>query len=59
MKTVAQPTSGHVSTTTAVTHPVHQAGTVRGPSAMPRAVTEQSKIRLGGAWRLPASRTAG
>jgi hypothetical protein len=56
MKSEAQALSGQAVTATAGVRQICGADAVRGTSAIAPSVASQGKIRLGGAWRLPASR---
>jgi hypothetical protein len=58
MKSVAQAISGQAVTATADANRIRLDGAVRGASEMPEAVADQGKIRLGGGYRLPPSRTS-
>jgi hypothetical protein len=59
MKSVAQAISGQAATASADASQTRRDGASRGPSPLLRAVADQGKIRLGGAWRLPLNRKAG
>lgn len=54
MRSVTQTMSRQAVTVTASR--IRCGGAASGSSPMPRAVADDSKIRLGGAWRLPISR---
>jgi hypothetical protein len=56
MKSDAPAISGQDVTATADTRQIRHDDAVRGTSPMSPAVADQGRIRLGGAFRLPASR---
>ena len=58
MKSNAQALSGQAKTATADARQSRPNDAVHGKPAVAPAVPDQGKIRLGGAWRLPASRKA-
>jgi hypothetical protein len=57
MKSVAQVISGQAVTATADTSRIRNDGTARDLSAIPTAVADLGKIRLGGACRMPRKAT--
>jgi hypothetical protein len=59
MKSVTQAISGKAVTKAANASPIRRDGPFCCPSPMPQGIADQGKIRLGGAWRLPASHKAG
>jgi hypothetical protein len=56
MKSEAQALSGQAVTATVGTRQISRVGAAPGTAAIAPTVPCQGKIRLGGAWRLPASR---
>jgi hypothetical protein len=57
MKSVAQVVSSEAAPATADTSRIRNNGTPRAPSAIPTAVADLGKIRLGGACRMPRKAT--
>ena len=58
MKSNAQAMSGQAKPATANARQSRRNDAVSGKLALVPAVADQGKIRLGGAWRLPAGRKA-